>query len=114
RSATSSNAFSGVIPLGDHTIPAGGRLLVGGNSNGTAGASLPEPDVTSGIAFSGSAGGTLALARTTQPLSGDRDGVLSHPQLVDLLGYGSSSTYEGAGQAAGYSRTTALTRDDAL
>ncbi len=113
RSATSTGRFSGVVDLGDHTIPAGGQLLVGGNSNGGAGAENPEPDVASGIAFSGSAGGTLALARSGGALSGERDAVLADPALVDLLGYGASSTYEGSGQAQGYSVESALTRDDA-
>lgn len=112
RSATSTGRFSGVIDLGDHTIPAGGQLLVGGNSNGVAGAENPEPDVTSGIAFSGSAGGTLALVRSGSALSGEREAVLDDPALVDLVGYGTSTTYEGSGQAQGYSVRSALARDD--
>ncbi|OUZ11051.1 hypothetical protein BHE97_06375 [Aeromicrobium sp. PE09-221] len=114
RSATSTGRFSGVIELGDHTIPAGGQLLVGGNSNGGAGTENPEPDVTSGIAFSGSAGGILALVRSAGALSGERETVLGDPTLVDLVGYGTSVTYEGSGQAQGYSVTSAIGRDEDL
>ena len=111
RSFSSTGAFTGVIPLGDHHLEPGGRLLVSGNANAANGAELPTPDVTSSIAFSGSTGGTLALARTTTPLTGDRAAVLGTESLVDLLGYGTSTTYEGsAPQADGYSVTASLVR----
>lgn len=114
RSATSTSSFTGVIALGDHHVEPGGTLLVGGNSNAANGAPLPTPDVTSSVAFSGSSGGTLALSRSTTPLTGDRATVLGSDALVDLVGYGSSATYEGSGAApTAYSVTSSLNRSGA-
>lgn len=115
RSYSSTGAFTGVIALGDHHVEPGGTLLVSGNANASNGQALPTPDVTSSIAFSGNAnGGTLALVRSTSALSGDRASVLGSDQLVDLVGYGASATYEGSGPApSGYSVTSSLQRTDA-
>lgn len=112
RSYSSTGAFTGVIPLGDHHVAPGDTLLVSGGSNAANGAPLPTPDVTSNISFSGNAnGGTLALASSTTALTGDRAAVLGNAALVDLVGYGASSTYEGSGPApSGYSVTSALVR----
>ncbi len=111
RSYSSTGAFTGVIPLGDHHIEAGGRLLVGGGSNAANGAPI-SPDVTSAVSFSGNAnGGTLVLSRTTAPLTGDRAAVLGSDAVVDVVGYGASTTYEGSGPApSGYSVTSSLNR----
>jgi 5'-nucleotidase len=115
RSYSSTSAFTGVVPLGDHHVEPGGTLLVSGNSNAANGQALPTPDVTSSVAFSGNAnGGTLALVRSTTALSGDRAAVLGSDAVVDLVGYGASATYEGAGPAAsGYSVTSSLQRSAA-
>jgi 5'-nucleotidase len=112
RPYSSTSAFTSVIPLGDHHVEPGGTLLVSGNSNAANGQALPTPDVTSSVAFSGNAnGGTLALVRSTTALSGDRATVLGSDALVDLVGYGASTTYEGsAPKASGYSVTSSLQR----
>jgi 5'-nucleotidase len=112
RSYSSTGAFTGVVPLGDHHVEPGGTLLVSGNANAGNGQALPTPDVTSSIAFSGNAnGGTLALVRSTTALSGDRAAVLGSDSLVDLVGYGASTTFEGgAPKASGYSVTSSLQR----
>lgn len=114
RSYSSTGSFTGVIPLGDRHIEPGGRLLVGGGSNAANGAPI-TPDVTSAVSFSGNAnGGTLALAKTTAPLSGDRAAVLGTDSVVDVVGYGASTTYEGSGPApSGYSVTSSLNRSTA-
>ena len=113
RSATSTSAFSGITPLGDHVIPAGRSLLVSGGTNGAStnpGATLPTPDVTGSTQFSGSAGGTIVLARTTTALTGDRAAVVASPSYVDLLGYGTSTTSEGTAKASGWGLTSSLVR----
>ncbi len=112
RAFSSTAAFTGVIPLGDHHIEPGGRLLVGGGSNAANGAPI-TPDVTSNVSFSGNAnGGTLALSTSTAPLTGDRAAVLGNDAVVDVLGYGASTTYEGSGPApTGYSVTSSLNRN---
>jgi 5'-nucleotidase len=116
RSYSSTARFTGVIDLGSHHIGPGGTLLVAANSNAANGAELPTPDVSSSVAFSGNSnGGTLALSRTGTALSGDRAAVLADGDLVDLVGYGNSVTYEGTAPAPReYSVTSSLNRTDAV
>lgn len=110
RSYSSTSAFTGKIALSG-TIPAGGHYLLSGNANAANGAPLPTPDVTSTIAFSGNSnGGTLALTKTADTLTGDGAAVLADPDVVDLLGYGVSTTAETAPKADGYSVTSSLNR----
>ncbi|MCD9155092.1 ExeM/NucH family extracellular endonuclease [Aeromicrobium duanguangcaii] len=103
--------FSATIALGDRHVEPGGTLLVSGNANSTAGADLPTPDVTSTVAFSGNSnGGTIALVKAETPLTGDLAAVRANAALVDLIGYGSSNTFEGAVKADGYNVTASVTR----
>ena len=115
RSATGSGTFT-TIPIEDHFVEPGGTLLVSGNANAANGAELPTPDVVSTVAFSGSAGGTLALSRSTSALSGDRAAILASPNLVDLVGYGTSTTFEGTGStpAGRWSVTSSIQRTNGL
>ena len=115
RSYSSTGSFTGVIALGEHHVEPGGTLLVSGNNNADNGAALPTPDVTSTVSFSGNSnGGTIALSRSTTALSGDRAAVLGSGQVVDLVGYGASNTFEGAAPAPReYSVTASLQRSAA-
>ncbi|MGB9011616.1 MAG: lamin tail domain-containing protein, partial [Aeromicrobium sp.] len=98
RSYSATGNFTGIIALGEHHVEPGGSLLVGGNSNASNGEALPTPDVASNIAFSGNAnGGTLALVKRSTAMTGERAAVLQDDDLVDLVGYGASATYEGSG-----------------
>ncbi|NRQ49864.1 ExeM/NucH family extracellular endonuclease [Aeromicrobium stalagmiti] len=103
RSALSSGvpnvgSFGTVAALGDKTIPAGKHLLVSGPGNANNANDLPTADVTSTIGAA-AAGGTVALVNDTVALTGDRAAVLADANLVDLVGYGSSTTYEGSAAA---------------
>lgn len=109
RSATGTAAFSGVTPLGDHHLEPGGTLLVSGNSNAANGAELPTPDVAGTTSFSGSTG-TIALSKSTSALTGLPAAVLADDNLVDLIGYGTSNTFETAVKSSGTSVTTSLNR----
>jgi predicted extracellular nuclease len=110
RAYNSTAAFTGVIPL-DGSIQPGGTYLVSGNANSTNGEELPTPDATSTVAFSGSSnGGSLALVSAPDALNGTPETVLADPDLVDLIGYGASNTYEGAPEPGGYSVTESLNR----
>lgn len=117
RAYNQTAAFSAVIPLGDHHVEPGGTFLVGANSNAANGEALPTPDVTSTVALSGNAnGGTIALVRSTTALTGEVAAVRAHANLVDLIGYGVSTTFEtapiGQGTAPNltYSVTSSLNR----
>ncbi len=95
RSASGSAAPTGVAPL-TGTIPANGHYLVGGSSNADNGVALPEVDATIGASFAGG-GGTLILSNDSAPLNPLATGsVTGNPAIEDLLGYGSSNTFETA------------------
>ncbi|GAA3541619.1 nuclease [Aeromicrobium flavum] len=99
RSSGGTGAFSGVTPLGAHEVQPGATFLVAGQGNTTAaGADLPAPDVTGSINPSG-ASGTIALVKSQTALTGLPAAVLADGNLVDLVGYGSSTTFEGTAAA---------------
>ncbi|WP_426184609.1 ExeM/NucH family extracellular endonuclease [Microbacterium sp. TWP3-1-2b2] len=94
RSATGTANFTGVAPL-TGVIPAGGYFLVQGNSNGNAGVALPTPDAVTGLTPSGT-NGTLALVEGTAAVNLAPGSVAGVDGVVDLLGYGTSNTFETA------------------
>ncbi|MEC5184889.1 5'-nucleotidase [Cryobacterium sp. MP_3.1] len=87
------------------TIPAKGYYLVSGGSNGTTGAALPTPDQVSTLSPSGTTG-TLILAKSTTALTTlDSGDSAANPDVIDLVGYGASLTFEGAVAPAPSSNT---------
>ncbi len=97
RSSGGASAPTGVVQLSG-TIPAKGYYLVQGNSNGSSGQALPAPDASTGIAFAGT-NGTLVLSDQSSALTGLSTGSITdgaNAGVVDLLGYGSSNTFETA------------------
>lgn len=94
RSATRDTAPTGIVPLSG-TIPANGYFLVKGGSNADNGVALPEPDVSSGALNPSGASGTIVLADQPGALDGLATGsVTDDARVLDLLGYGSSNTFE--------------------
>ncbi|NKX56334.1 ExeM/NucH family extracellular endonuclease [Arthrobacter mobilis] len=99
RSATGTADPTGVVPLNGSIAPKG-HFLVQASSNGTNGAELPAADVVSTLRPSGTSG-TLILASQADALAGLGTGdVRDRAKVVDLLGYGSSNTFEGRAAAA--------------
>jgi len=94
RSATGTGAFTGVTPLTGSVAP-GGYYLVQGGSNGANGAALPTPDATGGLNPSGTTG-TLVLASATSAINPGTGDVAGAANVVDLVGYGTSNTFETA------------------
>ncbi|MDQ0850637.1 5'-nucleotidase [Arthrobacter sp. B3I9] len=97
RSATSSAAPSFAAPL-TGSIPAKGYYLIKGGANGGAaavGAELPAADLTAtGFNPAGGAG-TMVLAKQPTALNPLAAGsVVDSPDVADLLGYGTSNTFE--------------------
>ncbi len=96
RSASGTSAASNVVTLAG-SIPAKGYYLVGGTSNGAVGAdwtSTVTADAGPAASWSGSSG-TLILANVATALSPTAGSVVSDTDnIVDLLGYGSSNTFE--------------------
>ncbi|MHA7275579.1 ExeM/NucH family extracellular endonuclease [Arthrobacter sp. Hz1] len=95
RAAGSSNAPTGVSTL-TGTVPANGHYLVGGSSNADNGVALPGTDATIGASFA-DGGGTLILSNEATAIDPLATGSIGdNPAVEDLLGYGSSNTFETA------------------
>ncbi|WP_164202281.1 ExeM/NucH family extracellular endonuclease [[Micrococcus luteus] ATCC 49442] len=102
RSATGSAAPTGVAPL-TGTIPAKGHFLVkGGTNSGTStAAELPAADVNATNLNPSGTTGTVILATQATALSGLATGsVIGAAGVADLLGYGTSNTFETKAAAA--------------
>ncbi|GMA24486.1 hypothetical protein GCM10025864_22450 [Luteimicrobium album] len=98
RPATGTGASTSTVAL-TGSIAAGGHYLVAGGSNGATGEALPTPDA-SGVALNPSGStGTLVLASTadklTLPTGSVTGSAATAAHVVDLVGYGTSNTYEG-------------------
>ncbi|WP_054952656.1 ExeM/NucH family extracellular endonuclease [Flaviflexus massiliensis] len=80
--------------LTGHEIAAGGYFLVQGGSNGSVGAELPEPDLTSSLSPGGT-NGAIALVDGTSAMTGVGAGDLAgDPRFVDFVGFGTSNKFE--------------------
>ncbi len=94
--AAGNTAAPGNVARLSGTIPANGYYLIQGSSNADAGEPLPEADLTTGLNFSGTSG-TIVLANQPTAVSPLPVGsVIEAPGVVDLLGYGTSNTFETA------------------
>lgn len=100
RSATGTAAPTGVAALSG-TIAAHGYYLIKGSSNAANGADLPATDAdASGFSFA-AGGGTLVLAKKATALNPLATGsVTDNADVADLLGYGTSNTFETAASSA--------------
>ena len=108
--ASASGTTWQVTPLSGSVRP-GGHYLIQLASAGAIGAPLPTPDAT-GTTNLAVSGGKVALVRGTTALAcGASAGSCSaDPLVVDLIGYGSATDYEGAAPAPAISNTTAALR----
>jgi hypothetical protein len=93
------------------SIAPGRYYLVQLASAAAVGSALPTPDATGTTNLAG-AGGKVALVRDGTALTcGAAPGSCSaNAQVVDLIGYGSASDYEGTGPSQALSNTTAALR----
>ncbi|MET1034686.1 MAG: ExeM/NucH family extracellular endonuclease [Arthrobacter sp.] len=118
RSAGGAAAASAAVELRG-TVPANGYFLVSGGSNGDNGSPLPPADLATSF-NPGGTHGTLYLANTGTRLTLPTGSVAGVAEVVDLLGYGGSNTFEGtaalppAGNAdpRSLNRTGAVDTDD--
>jgi len=114
RAAKGTSATDSSVALSG-TIPANGTFLVAGGSNGANGAELPTADVQTSFNPGGTSG-TIVLANTGAKLSLPVGSVPGNAAVVDLLGYGTSNTFEGAAAVSpsGNSDPKSFNRVDAL
>lgn len=93
-------------PLSSIVLAAGQYYLVQ-QAGGSNGSTLPAPDATGAIAMAAGSG-KVALVKNTTALTG---ACPSSPNIVDLVGYGSTANcFRGAAPAPGASNTNAATR----
>jgi uncharacterized protein len=92
-----------VTNLPNVSIPAGGYLLVAEASSANGVSPLPTPNATGSIAMSATAG-KVALLDTTTALTGTCPASTS---IIDLVGYGATSTCSETANAPAPSTTTA-------
>ena len=108
RSSGGTSNPTGVVAL-TGTIAAGGHYLVQGSSNAANGATLPTADASFGTSFA-AASGTIFFANQSTALTAPATGSLTgRTEILDLIGYGSSNTFEGAAATAA-SVTTSVNR----
>jgi 5'-nucleotidase len=111
RSATGTANPSGVTAL-TGTIAAHGYYLVAEATGGANGVSLPAANVTGTLNLSGTTG-TVFLANQATALTTPPTGsVTGNAAIVDLVGFGTSNTFETA-LAPAPSVTTSIARDAA-
>ncbi|MGH3424369.1 MAG: lamin tail domain-containing protein, partial [Nocardioidaceae bacterium] len=113
RSATGTSDSTSVAAL-TGSIEAGGYYLISGGSNGDTGGDLPGADVAAPGLNASSHSGTIALVRSTDAVTLPVGSSVDDPQVVDLLGYGSSNTFEttAAIELGGTSDQRSLNRTD--
>ena len=112
RAAAATGAPSSVVVL-TGSVAAGKTFLVQGGTNGTSGVAIPTPDQIGTALNTAGGGGVVFLANQTaklpaRPLGSD----VGDPAILDLVGYGTASTYEGS-PASGNSVTLSLSRSSA-
>ncbi|HEX6292000.1 MAG TPA: lamin tail domain-containing protein, partial [Herpetosiphonaceae bacterium] len=109
---SAANNFSSKTDLPSASLAPGQYFLIQ-QAAGSTGAALPTPDATGTIAMSAS-NGKVALVNSTTLLTcgaaATRCSSGSTPSLVDLVGYGTSSDFEGTAAAPALSATTAAQR----
>lgn len=107
-SATNTAAWTGVAALPAVSIPPGGYYLIQMSSPGAVGSAIPTPDHVASptISMSGT-NGRVALVNGTAALTG----CPTTPDVIDLVGYGSSVCFETAALAV-LSATTAGLRNN--
>ncbi|ADX71940.1 putative extracellular nuclease [Pseudarthrobacter phenanthrenivorans Sphe3] len=93
RSAAGTGSPTGVTALSG-SIPARGHYLVQGGSNGANGADLPAPDLVSTALNLSGTGGTIVLAKQPTAVALATGSQVEPAGVADLLGYGTSNTFE--------------------
>lgn len=100
--ATGVTALTGVVPSHGHYLVA---LAAGGGP----GAALPVADAPGNTNLSASKG-TVILANGSAALDPGEGSVLGNAEVIDLVGYGASNTFENAA-APGADNATSVQRD---
>ncbi len=111
RSAASDKNPTGVTRL-TGTIAAGGYHLVAEGGTTAGARPLPAADDTGSIGMSATAGTIFLAAQDTALTAPPKGSITDDPSIIDVVGYGSSQTFETA-PAPAPSTTTSVARDAA-
>jgi hypothetical protein len=108
--ASAASTSWSVTALGGSIAP-GHYYLVQLASSGAVGSAIPAPDAT-GTTNIANTGGKVALVNDATALGcgGSAGSCSTLPSVVDLVGYGSATDYEGSGAAPALSSATAAVR----
>ena len=104
RSAAGAGTANGVSVLSG-TVDAGETFLVQLSNATATGTALPSPDQVATPLNAGGTNGTIWLASTTTAINPGTASVINNPQVIDLVGFGTSNTFEVAA-ATGVSDNT--------
>ena len=104
RPATNSSTPTLIQPLSG-TVPAKGTFLVNEGNAGTGGEVNPEGDLSGSLNLA-AGGGTIVLAAQTAGVPIGTGSVTADPRVLDLVGWGTSNTYEGTVAPAAGAATT--------
>ena len=99
RSSGGTGAANGVAAL-TGTVPAGKHWLIQTSTAGANGSALPTPDVTVTGVNMAAAAGTVWLANGTTGQTLATGSIVNNANVVDLVGFGSTNTFEGAATPA--------------
>lgn len=109
-SATAAGKWTGFAELPAVSVPAGGYYLIQMSAPGANGADLPTPDFTANPTIA------MAAANGRTALVQGLDTLFACPPtggtVIDLVGYGTSSCFEGGGAVAALSATLAGFRNN--
>lgn len=103
--SSSGSSWSKTVLSG--SIAPGHYYLIQLAAGGSTAPALPTPDLVGTTSMSASSG-KVALTDTTTTLSGSNP--IGFASIVDFVGYGSASAYEGSGSAPSLSSTDAAIR----
>lgn len=112
RSATGTSAANGVAALSG-VVPAESTFLIQTSTAGANGVALPTADLTVAGVNMAAANGTVWLSTSAAAVdlpTASEGGLGARADVVDLVGFGTSNTYEGAAAAPAPSTTTSTAR----
>ncbi|KRE99725.1 hypothetical protein ASG88_14080 [Nocardioides sp. Soil777] len=109
RSTGGTSVGSNITPL-TGSVPANSRYLVAEATGAdTTAPALPAPDATGTIAMAGGSGQVLLVSSTTASTVGTGN-LAGNADLVDMVGYGAASSFEGAPTGVALTSTTSAAR----
>lgn len=108
----SGTTVTGTIPLNDVTLQPGQYYLVVTGTTGTGGVAVPNPDQTATSPNLAATGGRVALVNSTNTtgIADDPPPLTGTPSVIDYVGYGNATVFEGTAAAPPSTINTSIAR----